>query len=268
MIVVGSTTPEVMPVSLSKMLQAPSAEHWLGTDNLGRDLTQRLGSAITDAVLPMWLTITLASLIGHGIGILQVLVFASRILAPLARLIQIASSIIATIPAGIAAFALSAWMGGAGLLPVALALAPLFGIRCYLSTLELYERDRQLGYWQAHVAIGGSNRQRIVSYGLKGTWLRPMFENLGFHLRAAVAIEAAISYLGFGIQEPSASLGNMLASHFDQFLHGSWMTLTFIVAALFMCSTIPLAIFRTCQSIPHFSPVPPAPSTKPASTIH
>ena len=54
-----------------------------------------------------------------------------------------------------------------------------------------------------------------------------------FHMKMAVVIEASLSYLGFGVQEPQASFGNMLASHFELYLRGQWQIMLLIVDGLY-----------------------------------
>jgi ABC-type dipeptide/oligopeptide/nickel transport system permease subunit len=72
--------------------------------------------------------------------------------------------------------------------------------------------------------------------------------SLGFHLRTAVAIEASLSYLGFGIQEPSPSFGNMLAAHFDLYLKGQWYVLGILVLWLGVTAAFPQAVLTLSQS--------------------
>jgi len=65
---------------------------------------------------------------------------------------------------------------------------------------------------------------------------------LGFQLRVAVAAEASLSFLGFGIQEPQPSFGNMLSSHFDLYLKGHWSVLLVIVGGLALAALFPASL--------------------------
>ena len=125
-----------------------------------------------------------------------------------------------------------------------LGLGALFMVRTCLYVRDLYRQDRWLEYWQARAAMGGRLVPTLVEYGIRRSWAPHLGETLGFHLRAAVAIEASLSYLGFGIQEPGASFGNMLASHFDSYLKGEWWPLLVICAGLTISFLTPPACLR------------------------
>lgn len=124
-----------------------------------------------------------------------------------------------------------------------IALSLLIFVRSYLQIHELFLHDRKLGYWQAHEAIGGGMFSRIFRYGFGGSWSEPLLQSLRFHLMIAVSIEASLSYLGFGIQEPQASFGNMLSAHFNLFVKGQWYILIVIVIALWLTAKFPSILF-------------------------
>lgn len=238
------STDQVTAVSLGNMMQAPSMDHVLGTDNLGRDLAQRLGSVFINAVIPLWLCVLIASALGIGIAILHVAGTLWRPYKQLNLLIQSLISLAASVPVGIAAFVAAAHFGQAGLQPVFWTLLGFFTIRMFLMTVNLYARDQGLAYWQAHESLGGTLTHRLWFYGVTAHWKHELWDQTRFHMGACIAIEAAISYLGFGIQEPHASFGNMLASHFDSYLHGQWVQLIIIVISMTFLSLLPTAAER------------------------
>src|SRR5690606_22379763 len=106
-------------------------------------------------------------------------------------------------------------------------LAIVMLLRGIYFVLNCYVRDRLLGSWDANRAIGNTEHYRVFHYGFRGGWMRDLLRNLGFHLKIAVICEVGLSYLGFGIQEPAASFGNILASHFDSYLNGNFSVLAF-----------------------------------------
>lgn len=234
--------------------------HLLGTDALGRDLLARIAVALRDAVLPLWLVVIAADGLGILVGSLAMLTGGAgesegRSSNPWARLgavfgvrvMDVLAALVAGIPVGILAFAGAVWREEVGLLPVAAALAAVCGVRGYLLTRDLHRQTRSLAWWTADAALGGSPLRRIMRHGIAGAWRRPLSEALGFHLKVAVGIEAALSYLGFGVAEPAPSLGNMLASHFDLYLKGQWHVLAVVVGALALVTAMPAAAVDLIQ---------------------
>lgn len=226
-------------VDLAHSLAGMSAAHPLGTDNIGRDLLVRGASALRGAVLPLWLGVILGSVVGLGVALLAILVVEARRARTAVALLDVTAALLASIPVGLVAFAWAVWQDHAGLLPVLLSLGGLFAVRTYLETRDLFRHDAGLGFWTAHAALGGSLFYRLWRYGVLAGWKWTLLRTLCFHLRAAVAIEASLSYLGFGIQEPQASFGNMLASHFDLYLKGRFEILVIMSALLALTAALP-----------------------------
>ncbi len=226
-------------MDLAHMLAGPSAAHPLGTDNMGRDLLVRVAAAIREGVLPLWGGVLVGTAAGLALGVLALLARARRGARPFLRAVDLGAALLASVPVGLVAFGWAAWNERAGLTPVLGSLASLFAVRAYLEVRDLDRHDQNLGYWQAHAALGGTLFSRIWRYGVRGGWARPLVSMLGFNLRVAVAIEASLSYLGFGIQEPKASFGNLLSAHFDLYLKGHWQILLLIVAVLAITAAFP-----------------------------
>ncbi len=237
-------------VRLADTLLPPSAEHPLGTDNLGRDLLVRTATAMSSGVLPLWGAVLLSTLAGVSLGTAVVLLKRRRLGAGAARGIDLVATGLASIPVGVSAFAWAVWWEKGGLAPVCLALGALFAVRSYLQIRDLHRHDRHLGFWTAHASLGGSEAGRLWRYGVFTGWRWSLAEALGFHLRAAVAIEASLSYLGFGIQEPAASFGNMLASHFDLYLKGHLSVLAVILGALALTAAFPSCLLSVLAFFP------------------
>src|SRR5690606_6943936 len=145
--------------------------------------------------------------------------------SPVVDLLNPLGVIAVSVPVGVVAFAWAAVQERAGLTPVLVSLAVVFAVRTALQVQDLFRHDAFLGYWEAHASMGGRLFSRLMSYGISGRWKWGLLDTLAFHLKAGVAIEASLSYLGFGIQEPQPSFGNILSSHLDLFLSGNWFIL-------------------------------------------
>jgi len=234
----------VSKVSLGEMLALPSWQHPLGTDAVGRDLLVRIAAAFKESILPLWLAVIVAT-VGGGVTAAVIIDWgAGRRGGALLLGTQVVATALGSIPVGIAAFAWAVFSGGTGILPVAAAVSLLFAVRTLQQVLDLYRHDNLLGFWQAHELLGGSRWQRLWRYGFLGQWRRPLLDSLGFHLLIALTIESSLSYLGFGVQEPQASLGNILAAHFSLYLKGDWYILLVIVAALWLAAAFPSALIK------------------------
>lgn len=225
--------------NLTNMLATPSIAHPLGTDNLGRDLLVRLSEAVKYSVMPIWLGVLISSLLGCFLGVFSIQWRILKSMSPMVDLSRLLATVVVSIPVGLMAFSWAALGEQTGLVPVMCSICLVFALRNYLMICDLYRHDEHKGFWQAHASIGGRLGHRLWRYGVLGEWKWPLLDALGFHLKAAVAIEASLSYLGFGIQEPTASFGNMLASHFDLYLKGHWYVLIVIVCSLALCAAIP-----------------------------
>jgi peptide/nickel transport system permease protein len=226
--------------TLARMSEGASWAHPLGFDNLGRDLLARIASALRGAVLPLWAAVAVGAGAGAFVAWLATLAPARRAVTALDGAMALACGL----PVGVVAFAWAAFREEAGLVAVMASLAPLAGALAYLRLRDLARRDAALAYWEAHRAAGGSLADRVLRYGIAGAWRTPLLTLLGFLLRVAVAVEAALSYLGFGVVEPQASFGNILAAHFELYLRGEWRVLAVVAAALALAAAFPSALLE------------------------
>ena len=231
-------------VRIGDALKGPSFVHPLGTDNVGRDLLVRISDAIQTSVLPLWLSSLIGVFFGAGLALWSV----SSTWHPQWRrffgFFKVIAVIVTAIPAGVMAFAWGALREKVDLQGVLWTLTLVFAFRMYLLIGDLNRRDHGLAYWKAHEALGGSPVTRIWRYGMRGGWTREISESISLNLRVAVAIEAAVSYLGFGVAEPAASFGNMLATHFDSYLKGHMGVVLPIVLGLGLTARFPVSLLR------------------------
>ena len=231
-------------VDLSKILLHFSWEHPLGTDFLGRDLFQRVAQAISYSVLPTWLAVILGTMGGHFVSLCLLPHCENRPMGKIVAVFYFLFSSILTIPVGLLVFMVSLWFDGAGLIPFQLLIVLLFLMQTVILDRSLYQRDHQLAYWQAHQVMGGHPMGRIFNYGMSHHWRSQIIANLVFNLQCALILETTVSYLGFGIQEPLPSFGNMLASHYDAYFRGEWRSLVVISLALLGCLWAPAVLQR------------------------
>jgi len=206
-------------VVLAERLQAPGATHWLGTDPLGRDLLSRLlaGARIT---LGLALSaVALAGLVGTLVGLLAG--YAGGIWdALLMRLVDMQLAL----PTLLLALLVIAVLGpGVGNLVCVLALTGWTRYARIVRGQALMLRDREF-ILSAHAI--GAGAWRIMLRHLLPNLLAPVLVIATLELARLIVVESALSYLGLGVQPPTASWGRMLAEG-QVYLASAWWVVTF-----------------------------------------
>jgi peptide/nickel transport system permease protein len=233
------------------MDQGFSAAHWLGTDSLGRDLLSRISLAVSESVLPLIFVVILAFILGLGLFFMTCS-RDSRLVRILKKALLVTGDFLVSVPITIALFLLL--VGLESVNPIGIILIVIFFsccIRTYSECSMHLLKDQHLAYWESHHCLGGRKADRVWSYGLIGKWLTPLAMHLSHWLRLGIIIEASLSYLGFGISEPQASLGNMLAMHFSQFLRGQSSTVIVIsLSFVVVLASISQLCMRVTSKIP------------------
>ncbi|MBR9971903.1 ABC transporter permease [Magnetospirillum sulfuroxidans] len=207
--------PEAM--NLSAIHAAPSVQHWLGTDELGRDVASRLlhggrvslAVALTTAVLAAGLGTLIGLLAGYHGGRLDAVLMrlTDGVMAlPLLPLLivlaaldpaklgigdEIRDSEIFTIGRMVIIIALVGWTGAARL------------VRAQALTVKT--RD----YVRAATALGATPTRIMLRHILPNV-ASPMVVAATLSVGNIILVESALSFLGLGVQPPTASWGNML----------------------------------------------------------
>lgn len=209
MLFVAIAHPWLSPYGVEQMdmrnrLSLPSAAHWLGTDNFGRDLWTRLahGSAISLAVALG--AVGSAMLVGTLIGLVTGY-FGGWVDHVLMRLVDLFLGF----PALILAMALIAVLGP-GAFNVAVALAAVFWTEFarVVRAAVLAERERE--YVRAARALGASDGRIIVNHILPNC-IGPIVVLTTLYIGTAIVAESGLSFLGLGVQPPTPTWGWTLA---------------------------------------------------------
>ncbi len=212
------TTQSPSAQDLTDLLAGPSPEHLLGTDELGRDIYSRLVVGLRLSILAAVVSVGVALVIGVPLGVIGGLgpVWLRRGITWLAdMLFSLPAIILVLIVVGIV---------GKGILPAMLGLGIAFSpVYARLISDELVGLKR--APFVAAARISGISRVRLVVRHLGPSTFRPLIIQSAMTLRAAILTEAALSYLGFGAQSPSVSLGLMLKSAQLVVLDAPWQVL-------------------------------------------
>jgi peptide/nickel transport system permease protein len=194
--------PEV--VELFRRLQPPSREHWLGTDEYGRDVLTRLlyGGRVSLAVA-LW-SVTASIVIGVAVG-----AAGGYVGGPTdAVLMRITDGMLAVPLFFVALMALATFGATLVNLVVVIALSSWMTVARAVRAEVL--RTRELDFVAAARALG-CGRWRIVVRHVVPQSLPSITVAATLGVAFAVLLESSLSFLGLGVQPPAASWGNMLS---------------------------------------------------------
>ncbi|RSK26468.1 ABC transporter permease [Bacillus sp. HMF5848] len=211
------TPYELDKVVLTKKLLPPSAEHWLGTDKFGRDVMTRLlyGGQISllvgfaSVLGSITIGAILGSIAGYFGGIIDAIImrFVDIMLSipSIFLLITIVTLFQPGVDKLIMIFALTSWMGTARLVR---------GEFLSLRSREFVLAARTIG----------TRSSRIIFSHILPNAMGPIIVSATLQVGGIILSEAALSYLGLGIQPPTPSWGNMLqdAQNYTIMLKAPW----------------------------------------------
>ena len=209
MALVALAAPALSPYSptaqnVSDMLAEPSAAHWMGTDDLGRDILSRLIYGAPATLYASLLAVSIALLIGVPIGLVAGY-FGGWIDDVISRTIDTLLSF----PAIVLAIAVTGALGIGltnGMIAVGIVFSPQLARLVRARTLVV----RHELYVDASRSFGASTRHILWRHVLPNT-IQPVIVQVTLLLAAALLAEASLSFLGLGIQPPNPSWGAMLA---------------------------------------------------------
>jgi peptide/nickel transport system permease protein len=184
-------------------LQPPSAEHWLGTDQFGRDLLSRLMAGAVNS-----LAVSLVAVgIGAGLGVpLGALAAARRGLVE--EVVMRFNDFTFAFPALLSAVMITAILGpGAvnSIIAIGIFNIPVFARLTRGASLSLWRRDFVLA-----ARVAGKGRTRITVEHILPNIASLLIVQMTIQFALGILAEAGLSYLGLGTQPPDPSWGKML----------------------------------------------------------
>jgi len=194
--------------NVAELLMPPSAAHWLGTDDLGRDVLSRLIWGAPNSLYASTFAVSVAIAIGVPIGLLIGFIggwldeIVSRFIDALLSFPPIVLAIAVT---GVLGIGLTNAM-----LSVGIVFAPTLARLVRAQTLIV----KQAVYVDAARAFGASVPQIIIRHILPNA-IQPVIVQVTLMLAIALLAEASLSFLALGVQPPQASWGGMLARAYN-----------------------------------------------------
>jgi len=217
---------------LNNVLAPPSALHWLGTDAAGRDVLSRLVYGARVSLTVGLLSVVLLVAIGMTLGTIAAY-FGGWVDTLLMRIVEVVHSI-PTILLLVTILAVVAPQGFSAVL----AIAVVIGAVRWTDVARLIRgevlRVKTLDYVLAARAAGANSRRIIFQHVLPNA-SSPVLVSATFALAAAILIEGALSFLGFGIPDDMASWGGLLNGVRDDVQ--AWWLAVFPGGAMFLTVT-------------------------------
>nr|WP_256995423.1 dipeptide/oligopeptide/nickel ABC transporter permease/ATP-binding protein [Rhizobium sp. L1K21] len=189
--------------NLINALQGPSAEHWLGTDDLGRDVLSRLIYGCRIAVIASAEATTIAVLLGVPIGL-----FIGYRGGWWDWVVMRIVEAIVSVPGIMVAIVIIAILG-TGLHRAMIALGILFSTSFLRLARGVVLAEREEVYVRSARVIGTSDRRILLRHILPNI-APPLIVQVTLTVGAVLLSEAGLSFIGLGVQPPDASWGTML----------------------------------------------------------
>jgi ABC-type dipeptide/oligopeptide/nickel transport system permease subunit len=192
--------------SLTSVSQPPSLTAPLGTDDIGRNIFVRLMKALQTSLIVAFSAVLIIMLIGVTVGAI-----AGYLGGTADNLLMRVVDIVLSLPTFFLIVMLVAFFGGGDARVVILAIAFTGWTLAARLVRAEFLHLREMDYVQAARALGASDRRIIMRHILPSS-MAPVVVAATLVVADSVVIESTLSYLGFGIRPPDASLGNMLSA--------------------------------------------------------
>lgn len=189
--------------SLTDRLQAFNREHWLGTDDLGRDVLSRLLYASRVSLIAA----VQATAIGVVLGVPTGLV-AGYVRGVVDTVLSRIADALMSIPALLLALAIVGVLEP-NLTSAMIAIGIVYAPRLFRLTRSAALSVREETFVEAARSVGAGPGRIIAGHVLPNV-LSPLIVQISLSMGFAILFEASISFLGLGVQPPDASWGSML----------------------------------------------------------
>lgn len=210
--------PDPVATSWSAIRKAPSAAHWLGTDDLGRDILSRMIWGAQASLMAGIFSVAIAIVIGVPFGILAGY-FGGWVDLVISRITEA----LLAMPFLIMAIALAAFLGPSltnAMIAIGLTAMPIFVRLTRGQVLAVKQED----YVEGARSVGLGHLDIMVRYILPNV-TAPIIVQATLTVATAIIAEASLSFLGLGQQPPAASWGSMLNVAKNFLSQAPWMAM-------------------------------------------
>lgn len=190
---------------LSNALQFPNADHWLGTDDLGRDVLSRIIYGTRVSLTVGVASVVLALIVGAILGVV-----AGYFQGWLDTLIMRFCDVLLSVPSILLAIAIVASLGSSMenmILAIGISSIPIFARIIRASVLSVKEQE----YIEASKALGATNI-RIIFRNIIPNILSPVIVQSSMGVASAILSAVGLGFIGLGLEASIAEWGTMLSA--------------------------------------------------------
>jgi peptide/nickel transport system permease protein len=208
------------PIEISRdVLKPPSTKHWMGTDNLGRDILSRVLFGTRVSLQMGFIAVVIAATTGTTLGVVAG-TYGGFIDSVLMRLVDA----LMALPGILLALSVAATLGSGlhnAMIAVGIAWIPSFARIVRSSVLQV----KEMPYIEAARSSGCRDVRLIWRHVLPNA-MTPVLVLCSLGIATAILIGAALSFLGVGARPPTAEWGIMLSDG-RQFMRSAWWIMAF-----------------------------------------
>lgn len=204
-------------ISLVHRLAPPSAQHWFGTDEVGRDIFSRVLYGGRQSVGVGLFVAFASSIVGSIIGC-----FSGVLGGWIDNVIMRAMDVVLSVPSLVLTMALAAALGPSlfnAMLAITIVRIPFYVRLARGQTLGI----REMAYVKAAHTFGAT-RRHIVSWHVVRNALSPIIVQTTLDIGNAILMAAALGFIGLGAQQPTAEWGAMVSTGRNYLLDQWWYT--------------------------------------------
>lgn len=214
-----------LATSMQNVLEPPSAAHWFGTDQLGRDVFSRVIVATRLDFAIAVAAVGISAVVGVSVGVISGYL-GGWLDGVVSRIVDVMMAF----PLFVAAMALVAIFGNS-VQSVVLATSIInFPFYFRLARIEAASR-RESGYVEAALINGNSRRSVIFRFLLPNS-LPPIIVQISLNLGWAILNTSGLAFIGLGVAPPTPEWGIMIQEGASMMMSGEWWTVFFPGLAL------------------------------------
>ncbi|NPU09240.1 ABC transporter permease [Bradyrhizobium sp. 83002] len=224
MLVLAAFADQLAPYGFTKFdlrnrLSLPgNPAHWLGTDELGRDVLSRLIVSIRISLLIAFGATAISAIAGTTLGFL-----AAHFRGLVEQAVLMLADFQASMPFLILALAVLAFLGNS--LPLLIGLMGLFGWERYARIARGLAISANAQGYAAAVRQLGATPQRVYLKHILPNIASTLIVSMTLVFPEVILLESGLSFLGLGVQPPMTSLGNMVGYGREYLTRAPWIML-------------------------------------------